>query len=169
MLTAISNRFFPPTTEYNPIPPAVAANYTREDFVEAVQNLFGTTSAFGDKASEAAEKIVQFYESQPGYTRNYYLNYFSQLFSDVTFNVPGLREARAKAASGHKVYFYLYTFLPANLQQPQIDGVPHATDLINFFGSTLGFTALPLEGDVAKVQKTMVDLFINFAKNGYVN
>ena len=159
--------FFDSQAQYYPVPGAQADNYTRENFAAAVHHLFGTTEAFGTKNFEAAEKIVAFYDTQKAnYHRNYYLHLFTQLISDTTFDVPSLREVREKVAAKNKVYFYLYNFLPENLKNAQFDGVPHTSELINFFGNVLGFKAMPLKGDVAKVQKTMIDLFINFVKIG---
>ena len=145
-----------------------AENYSRQDFVETVHFRLGTEAVFGDRAFEAADEIIHFYESQKAYdsSSHRYLQLYTQLISDITFNIPAIREAHMKAASGHKVYFYVYNFVPEKMKHKLIDGAAHASELINLFGAVFNLPELPLEGEIAKTQKTMVDLFVNFAKNG---
>ena len=134
--------------------------------VEVVELLLGTEKAFGRHSKEAGEKIVKFYESQTGYSRNLYLPLYSQLFSDLFFNIPQIREARKKTAAGYPVYFYLYNFVSDARKHEFLDGAAHASELHNFFGGFFGQPGLPLEGVVGRVQKTMMDLFISFVKTG---
>uniref|UniRef100_A0A914P5N3 Carboxylic ester hydrolase n=1 Tax=Panagrolaimus davidi TaxID=227884 RepID=A0A914P5N3_9BILA len=160
----VNGAFNDPETKLMPISPKKAANFTRENFAEIVYKILGTKERYGEKAKEAAEDIIKFYESQTeSYSRNHYIHFYAQLFSDISFNIPTIREAQLKAAAGQKVYFYVYNFVPR--KHDLFDGAGHASELSNFFGAIF-MPALPLEGNVAKVQKIMVDLFINFAKTG---
>jgi carboxylesterase type B len=169
VVAAVNNEFGNPEAKYVPIPATKATNFTREDFVETVRIIFGTKEAYDEKAEEAAEDIIKFYESQISfYQRNPYIHIYAQLFSDITFNIPAIREAQLKANAGQKVYFYVYSFTPDFSKHHIFDGAGHASELSNLFGALpiYNIPAHPLEGDVAKVQKTMTDLFINFAKTG---
>uniref|UniRef100_A0AC34FAY6 Carboxylic ester hydrolase n=1 Tax=Panagrolaimus sp. ES5 TaxID=591445 RepID=A0AC34FAY6_9BILA len=169
IIFAIKGGFTDPNGKLMPITPEKAANFTREDFVEIVYKILGTKEVYGTNADAAAEDILKYYESQKSaYSRNLYLHLYAQLFSDISFNIPTLREAQLKAAAGQKVYFYVYSFVPESAKHDLFDGAGHASELSNFFGSMKlnFFYEFPLEKDAAKVQKTMVDLFVNFARTG---
>uniref|UniRef100_A0AC34GFP3 Carboxylesterase type B domain-containing protein n=1 Tax=Panagrolaimus sp. ES5 TaxID=591445 RepID=A0AC34GFP3_9BILA len=162
---AIKSPFSDPAAEFLPISQEKAANFTREDFSALVHKILGTKEAYGVKAAAAAEDIIKYYESQSSsYSRNSYIHIYAQLFSDISFNIPTIRESQLKAAAGQKVYFYVYSFVPEAAKHKLFDGAGHASELSNFFGSFYNIPAFPLKGDIAKVQKTVVDLFINFAK-----
>uniref|UniRef100_A0A914XY06 Carboxylesterase type B domain-containing protein n=1 Tax=Panagrolaimus superbus TaxID=310955 RepID=A0A914XY06_9BILA len=150
-----------------PISPEKAANFTREDFFDIVYKLLGTKEVYGVKADAAAKDIIKYYETQiSAYKRNPYIHLYAQLFSDITFNIPTIREAQLKAAAGQKVFFYVYSFVPEVAKHQLFDGAGHAYELSNFFGLVFNMPAIPLKGDIAKVQKTIVNLFVNFAKTG---
>uniref|UniRef100_A0A914XVY9 Carboxylesterase type B domain-containing protein n=1 Tax=Panagrolaimus superbus TaxID=310955 RepID=A0A914XVY9_9BILA len=152
-----------------PITPEKAANFTREDFSEIVHKILATKEVYGANADAAAEDIIKYYETQKiGYQRNIYLHLYAQLFSDISFNIPTLREAQLKVAAGQNVHFYVYSFVPESAKHLLFDGAGHASELSSFFGpmNLNFFYGFPLEDDAAKVQKIMVDLFVNFAKTG---
>uniref|UniRef100_A0AC34F714 Carboxylic ester hydrolase n=1 Tax=Panagrolaimus sp. ES5 TaxID=591445 RepID=A0AC34F714_9BILA len=167
ILFAIIGLFNDPKTKLLPISKTVATNFSRGNFVEIVHKILGPE--YGNEANEAVEDIINFYEKTQisFYSRNIYLHLYVQLFSDISFNIPAIREAKLKAKAGQKVYFYLYSFVPDLLIHEFLDGAGHSSELSNFFGSSLlSPAALPLKGEVAKVQKITLDLFINFAKTG---
>uniref|UniRef100_A0AC35F7F8 Carboxylesterase type B domain-containing protein n=1 Tax=Panagrolaimus sp. PS1159 TaxID=55785 RepID=A0AC35F7F8_9BILA len=129
--------------------------------------ILGTKEVYGSNAHAAAEDIIKYYESKISiYERNPYLHLYAQLFGDIIINIPILREAQLKAAAGQKVFFYVYNFVPELAKHQFFDGAGHASELSNFFGSVYGMPDFPLEGDVGKVQKIIIDLFVNFAKSG---
>uniref|UniRef100_A0AC34GYF0 Carboxylic ester hydrolase n=1 Tax=Panagrolaimus sp. ES5 TaxID=591445 RepID=A0AC34GYF0_9BILA len=164
---AIKGPFIDSSAKYMSIEKTKAENFNREDFSEIVQNFLGTKEAYGIKAHDAAEDIITFYESQASkYQRNSYIQLYAQLLSDITFNIPEIREAQLKVATGQKVYFYFYNFVPENGKHHLFEGAGHGSELSNFFGSLYNAPIFPLKGDVAKVQKTIVNLFVNFAKIG---
>uniref|UniRef100_A0AC35F7B4 Carboxylic ester hydrolase n=1 Tax=Panagrolaimus sp. PS1159 TaxID=55785 RepID=A0AC35F7B4_9BILA len=166
---AIKGAFTDPNGKYMPITPEKASNFSREDFSEIVHKILGTKEAYGAKANDAAEDIIKFYETQKSaYQRNIYLHLYAQLFSDISFNIPTIREAKLKFSAGQNVYFYVYSFVPESSKHYLFDGAGHASELSNFFGPMRlnFFYTFPMEKDAEKVQKTMADLFVNFAKNG---
>uniref|UniRef100_A0AC35F2V7 Carboxylesterase type B domain-containing protein n=1 Tax=Panagrolaimus sp. PS1159 TaxID=55785 RepID=A0AC35F2V7_9BILA len=159
--------FSDPNAKDIPITPEKAATYSRQDFIEIVHKILGTKEVYGSNAHAAAEDIIKYYESKISiYQRNLYLHLYAQLFGDIIFNIPILREAQLKAAAGQKVFFYVYNFVPELAKHQFFDGAGHASELSNFFGSVYGMPDFPLEGDVGKVQETIIDLFVNFAKTG---
>uniref|UniRef100_A0A914R0N2 Carboxylesterase type B domain-containing protein n=1 Tax=Panagrolaimus davidi TaxID=227884 RepID=A0A914R0N2_9BILA len=165
---AIAGSFGNPAGKLVPVSTAKASNFTREDFVEIVHELVATKKAFGSSAQEAAEKIVEFYETQKNlYAKNFYLQLYSQLFSDLTFNIPQMREALQKAKAGSDVYFYVYDYLPEMLKNELLEGTAHGYEFINFNGGYPGFPEVDWKNSaVAGVQKTFIDMFVNFVKNG---
>uniref|UniRef100_A0AC35G3K8 Carboxylesterase type B domain-containing protein n=1 Tax=Panagrolaimus sp. PS1159 TaxID=55785 RepID=A0AC35G3K8_9BILA len=92
----------------------------------------------------------------------------TQLISDVNFNIPALREAKARATAGQKVYFYLYTYVNPKYKSKYFDAVAHADELPNLFDAPIGKQNIELEGEEGNVQKKFAELFVNFARNGYV-
>uniref|UniRef100_A0A914PUA6 Carboxylic ester hydrolase n=1 Tax=Panagrolaimus davidi TaxID=227884 RepID=A0A914PUA6_9BILA len=169
IIFAIKGTFTDPNGKYMPITPEKASNFSREDFSEIVHKILGTKEAYGAKANDAAEDIIKFYETQnSAYERNIYLHLYAQVFSDISFNIPAIREAKLKVAAGQNVYFYVYSFVPESSNHHLFDGAGHASELSNFFGPMRlnFFYTFPMKKDAEKVQKTMVDLLVNFAKNG---
>jgi carboxylesterase type B len=162
---ALKNPFTDPTAKHLPISHKKAANFGRQDFVEIVETFIANEKV-------ASDRIIEFYETQKqNYSKNEYLQIFCQLFSDLTFNIPAMREALQKAENGSEVYFFVYDFaseeLVAKLKMDMFEGAGHGADFSNIFGSFLGFPS-PDWNDpkVSKVQKIYADLFVNFAKNG---
>uniref|UniRef100_A0AC34FFT9 Carboxylesterase type B domain-containing protein n=1 Tax=Panagrolaimus sp. ES5 TaxID=591445 RepID=A0AC34FFT9_9BILA len=159
------------TAKFLPISAEKAENFTRKNFIEIVNALVATEKAYGAKANEAAEKIIHFYESQKFYSKNFYLQILAQLFSDLTFNIPAMREALQKAAAGHEIYFFVYDFSPEIIKSENelkiFEGAGHGFDYANIFGNPPDGPFIDWKDpDIAKVQKLYADLFINFAKTG---
>lgn len=151
-----------------PFPVAKAANYSREDLIAAVEHIL--TPAFGSKSAAATKKITEFYESQRKYySKNVYLQIYAQLFSDLLFNIPPMREATLKALSGHDVYFYVFDFVADEVKQEFFEHAGHAGEHIYVVGQMIGLPAPDwMNADVAKVQNIFANLFVNFAKTGFV-
>uniref|UniRef100_A0AC34FBK2 Carboxylesterase type B domain-containing protein n=1 Tax=Panagrolaimus sp. ES5 TaxID=591445 RepID=A0AC34FBK2_9BILA len=143
--------------KYLPLPLEKALHFRRPNFTEAVSALLGSEEHFGKDKEKVAKNIVEFYEKNMNYKRNFFLQTFVQIFSDIHFNVPAMREAKMKAASGHKVYFYRYSHIQPNWRSRLVDGARHGSELENFFSSTTSSL---------EVQQTTADLFVNFAFKG---
>ena len=150
------------SSKFFPLPYYKVKHFREPDFADSVKGILGTEDAYGTKHEEAAEKIVHFYENNKNYQRNFFLQTYVQLFSDIHFNVPALREAKMKSESGHEVYFYKYSFVPPGHSDPLIDGARHGTEMVNLYSAPKkGATEAEL-----KTQKTFLDLFISFVKYG---
>uniref|UniRef100_A0A914QLJ3 Carboxylesterase type B domain-containing protein n=1 Tax=Panagrolaimus davidi TaxID=227884 RepID=A0A914QLJ3_9BILA len=169
----LKSPYFDSTAKYLPISIKEAKNLSRDDFVRIVNALVATEKAYDQNANKAAEKIIEFYETQKFYNseKNFYLQILAQLFSDLTFNIPVMREALYKAAAGHEIYFFVYDFSPEIIKtfnkMEIFDGAGHGFDFANIFGVPKGGPPLDWsDPEIAKVQKFYIDLFVNFAKTG---
>jgi carboxylesterase type B len=143
--------------KYLPLPFEKALHFRRSNFTEAVSALLGTEEHFGKNKDKVTKRIVEYYERNQNYKRNFFLQTFVQIFSDIHFNVPAMREAKMKAAAGHKVFFYRYSHIQPNWKCKLVDGARHGSELENFFSSITSSL---------EVQQTTADLFVNFAVKG---
>uniref|UniRef100_A0A914P7L8 Carboxylic ester hydrolase n=1 Tax=Panagrolaimus davidi TaxID=227884 RepID=A0A914P7L8_9BILA len=143
--------------KYLPLPLEKELHFRRENFSAAISALLGTAEHFGKDKDKVTKKIVEFYEKNENYKRNFFLQTFVQIFSDIHFNVPAMREAKMKAAAGHKVFFYRYSHILPEWKNRLVDGARHGSEMENFFSPTTSSL---------EVQQTTVDLFVNFAVKG---
>ena len=74
--------------------------------------------------------------------------------SDLTFNVPAMREALDKKNAAQQVYFYLFDYSPR--RSWLVDGVGHATDIAALFSDV----------NFGNVGKDFPEMLANFVKNG---
>uniref|UniRef100_A0A914PKQ5 Carboxylesterase type B domain-containing protein n=1 Tax=Panagrolaimus davidi TaxID=227884 RepID=A0A914PKQ5_9BILA len=165
---ALVSPFSNPNAKYFPITPAKAAYFSAQDFTDIVNNVFATKEIFGNKHQKVADKIINFYKNQTHYNSswNFYLQIYAQLLSDIMFNIRLIREAKMRAEAGENVYYYVYNYVPESMNNDLYEGSGHSRELHNLFGQVFGLPIVPLIGEAATVQKTFVNLFINFAKTG---
>ncbi|KAH7698897.1 GES-1 protein, partial [Aphelenchoides avenae] len=91
------------------IPKAKQASYGADDFEEFVVERVATKECFGEKADEVTKQISDFYLNAADVEKKdnlFYLRRYTQLLSDILFNVPILRETETKAANGWPVFVY---------------------------------------------------------------
>lgn len=154
-----------PDTKYYPLALEKAANLNEDEFIETVKHLFSEDNAYGDRFPEAVEKIIEFYLNQRlNYTHNEYFQAFVQLISDVSFNIPAMREAVQKHKAGHQVYCFIYDF--PQVDNPLVDGASHCCDIIALFGAWIPQLDKPLEGEYERVVDGFAEVFTSFARNG---
>uniref|UniRef100_A0A914QMU2 Carboxylesterase type B domain-containing protein n=1 Tax=Panagrolaimus davidi TaxID=227884 RepID=A0A914QMU2_9BILA len=141
-------------------------NVDKTRFSDYVNQKLADKNIFGSSAEDYANSVINFYETNVKASNNRYLTMLTQLISDVNFNIPALREAKARAAAGQKVYFYLYTYVNPKYKSKYFDAVAHADELPNLFDAPVGKQNIELEGEEGNVQKKFAELFVNFARNG---
>ncbi|KAE9546937.1 hypothetical protein FO519_009852, partial [Halicephalobus sp. NKZ332] len=164
LMFAISSSDSDSIAQYYPLKFEKTQNFSKEDFVEAAKYLLSEDNAYGDRFPEAIEKILDFYFNQRlNYTHNEYLQAYVQLFSDLTFNIPSMREAIQKYRAGHQVYFYIYDF--TQTEHPLVDGASHVSDIIALFG-TWDPQSGKLEEEFERVANRFAETLVSFAKNG---
>ncbi|KAE9553470.1 hypothetical protein FO519_003299, partial [Halicephalobus sp. NKZ332] len=150
------------SSKFLPLPYYKIKNFRESDFVNAIQSILGTEDAYGEKHELASKKIIDFYGNNKNYRKNFFLQTYVQIFSDIHFNVPAIREAKQKSEHGHEVYIYKYSFVPEEYADPLVEGARHGAELANLYN-------MPRKEEseaTLKTQKTFIDLFVSFAKYG---
>uniref|UniRef100_A0AC34PXD2 Carboxylesterase type B domain-containing protein n=2 Tax=Panagrolaimus sp. JU765 TaxID=591449 RepID=A0AC34PXD2_9BILA len=143
---------------YVPVSNFDAKYYNQRRFESTVKFLLSENNEYGIHEKQAIQDVINFYFSQlKNYNHNHYFQIFVQFMSDLTFNIPAMREAFDKKNSGHQVYFYVFDYTPR--QSWLIDGVGHATDI----------AALFTDVNFGKVGQDFPDMIANFVKNGMPN
>uniref|UniRef100_A0A7E4W432 Carboxylic ester hydrolase n=1 Tax=Panagrellus redivivus TaxID=6233 RepID=A0A7E4W432_PANRE len=144
--------------KYLPIPRYKVYNYSRTDFAETIKYVLGTEDAFGTKAKEASEAIIDWYEFHENYKHDIFAQRYVQVFSDIQFNVPALREAVRKAKAGNQnIYVYENTYVSEPYGDKNIDGSNHGGDLnVLLYG---------LKKD-SQLTREFAELVVNFVKAG---
>jgi hypothetical protein len=91
----------------NYIPAAKRANYGRNDFEQFVREIVAPEKAFGEEEAKIVQKrIIDFYLSEKENSSAFFLNKYTEVFTDATFLIPSQLEARLKASEGWPVYLY---------------------------------------------------------------
>ncbi|KAE9549775.1 hypothetical protein FO519_007004 [Halicephalobus sp. NKZ332] len=165
IIFGIKNPIMKSEGKYLPLDPEVAANLDETSFKVNVNALFSQNNAYGKQKEKAIQKIIEFYlEHSSKYSHHKIFQTYIELFSDLHFNIPALREALIKTHFGHTVYFYLYDFAP--FPNPLVDGASHAADVMALFGGNFLMPNIPLQGDYGTTVEVFTDLLVNFAKTG---
>uniref|UniRef100_A0A7E4WA83 COesterase domain-containing protein n=1 Tax=Panagrellus redivivus TaxID=6233 RepID=A0A7E4WA83_PANRE len=145
-----------PRAKYLPIPHYKVDNYSRTDFADAIKYVLGTKDVFGNHAKEASEDIIDWYKIHGNYTHDIFAQRYVQVFSDIQFNVPTLREAVRKAKAGNQnIYVYKNNYVID--ADKNIDGSTHASDLNVLI---YGLKKNP------QLTREFAELVVNFVKTG---
>ncbi|KAE9547531.1 hypothetical protein FO519_009258 [Halicephalobus sp. NKZ332] len=163
----INSGFLSKTALYFPIQPENAPSFNKSDFEAGIKFILSENGAFGSKAPEAIQKIIDFYENQTRqYSRNQYLQSYIQLFSDLHFNVPLLREVREKTKHGkNNVYVYVNDYVALKFRNPFVDGSAHCMDVPYIFGNLFNTEDLT-DQTYVKTRDRMLEAFESFVKSG---
>ncbi len=89
--------------------------------------------------------------------------------TDKVWAEPARFTARAFVAKGAPAYLYLFSYVPASLQERMRYGASHASEIAYVFDNLMdrnGFRAAPKDKEVAKM---MNSYWVNFAKTGDPN
>ena len=87
---------------YYPVQSKNAPSFGRKEWEAGLKHVLSENGAYGSNAPKAIQKIMDFYENQTlQYSHNEYLQSYIQLFSDLHFNVPLLREVKDKNKKGN--------------------------------------------------------------------
>jgi hypothetical protein len=91
----------------NYIPIGKRANYGRNDFEQFVREIVAPEKAFGQEEAKIVQKrIIDFYLSENENSSAFFLNKYTEIFTDAMFLIPCQQEARLKATEGWPVYLY---------------------------------------------------------------
>ncbi|KAI1708092.1 carboxylesterase family domain-containing protein [Ditylenchus destructor] len=153
------------------VPQEKQANYNKEDFVRAVKDLVTTEERFGSKAAEVCDKVVDFYinynASEVEKNNIFYLRRYTQLISDIQFNVPIVREGFIKAACEWPVYLYNYAHLhKIDGSSTPFDAVPHFSDHVFIFRGENWYFPMKFDEKDEAVSDFMISSIASFIKTG---
>ncbi|KAH7701858.1 CRE-GES-1 protein [Aphelenchoides avenae] len=115
------------------IPPQDQPAYSEEQFRRFVQKVVATEKDFGSQAEEVHQKVLGFYlKTENGEKKDnaFFLKKYTQLCSDLMWNIPAMREAHLKVELGWPVYLYKHTYLHKHpfLFQTPYDVAYHSHD-----------------------------------------
>uniref|UniRef100_A0AC34RL56 Carboxylesterase type B domain-containing protein n=2 Tax=Panagrolaimus sp. JU765 TaxID=591449 RepID=A0AC34RL56_9BILA len=153
---------------YAPVQKDKQATFNQTNLEAAFKFLLSQNNAFQPNPETPIQEIIDFYLQQKPKFPNYPdLNAFVQLFSDVGYNVPVVREAKFKASHGRKIYVYMNDYeIPNNpIKSQYLVGNSHCAENTMIFGNTSGFEP-PIVGKYKQVMENFVQMWISFIKFG---
>ncbi|KAE9547820.1 hypothetical protein FO519_008965 [Halicephalobus sp. NKZ332] len=158
-----------PAEELYNLPDEEVQSYSRAKLVSFIKKNVATKERFGPRAQEAANEIISHYADLkvPARPDNlFYFERFTQLLSDLHFNLPAVREARLKAIAGYPVFFQVYSYEKGlEFTEYPIHGTPHGAELYPLFKTFVyaGFEEVPED---EKIRKTFVEFLASFIRTG---
>uniref|UniRef100_A0A7E4VR61 Carboxylic ester hydrolase n=1 Tax=Panagrellus redivivus TaxID=6233 RepID=A0A7E4VR61_PANRE len=143
--------------------------YSRDDLADFIRTNIAIRAGFGASAKSAAEEIISHYadcEAPKNPDNIFYFERFTQLLSDLQFNIPMVREARMKALAGYPVYFQKYSYQKSReVTEYPIDGSPHGAELAQLF-SAFFYASFEDTPDDPIVRNILVDRISAFVHRG---
>uniref|UniRef100_A0A914CR43 Carboxylesterase type B domain-containing protein n=1 Tax=Acrobeloides nanus TaxID=290746 RepID=A0A914CR43_9BILA len=146
------------------------SSYGEQNLTYFIKEIVAPENVFGKDTKEVQKALIEFYvnHNKPqNADYNFYLERYTQIFSDANFNIPGLWTAQQKMEAKWPVYLYLTEHynkgvLPKDLP---VKGAVHAAEYPYIFGlMVLGQHEFD-EADKV-VHKTLVEAIGSFAKTG---
>ncbi|KAH7711698.1 CRE-GES-1 protein [Aphelenchoides avenae] len=157
------------------IPPQDQPTYGEEQFRQFVENVVATEKDFGSQVEEVRQKVLGFYlKIQNGEKKDnvFYLKKYTQLCSDLMWNIPAMREAHVKVEHAWPVFLYKHTYLHKHqfLFQTPYDVAYHSHDhRFIFRGDNHMVRAVGWDltsEDDHDVANYLVNSLVNFVKTG---
>ncbi|KAE9548269.1 hypothetical protein FO519_008517 [Halicephalobus sp. NKZ332] len=147
-------------------------NFSEEKFVNFIKHLI-TEVAFPEKHKTVQKKVIDFYlNTNPPAKKDglFYFRKYTQLLSDVMFNMPIINEAKIKADNEWKVYLYLASYINKEIfpKQIPIKKPLHAYEYPYIFN----ITDIPFgkefkrNDDDLEFTRILIDTMVNFIKTG---
>ncbi|KAE9549262.1 hypothetical protein FO519_007527 [Halicephalobus sp. NKZ332] len=142
-----------------------ASFFGKSEFEVGIRFLLSENGAFGSESPRAIQKVIDFYENQTvQYSHDQFLQSYVQLFSDLHFNVPLLRETKAKGY-GNNVYIYVHDYVTLKNKNVFLDGSGHCMDVSYICGNFFGTEDLS-DPTYVKIKDQVLEIIENFVKNG---
>lgn len=161
----LKSHLYCPSAKVFPVDPEDAAVFDEFQLRTRTKALLSQWNPYGDQQDVALNRIADFYIDQRlNYKDNQYFQAYTQLITDILFNIPAMREAVEKAETGSDVFFYIYDY--DKLPNLFCEGAGHGSDLVPLFGKSSFFPDIPLEGDFKIVVSTFTDILVSFARDG---
>uniref|UniRef100_A0A915CLW7 Carboxylesterase type B domain-containing protein n=1 Tax=Ditylenchus dipsaci TaxID=166011 RepID=A0A915CLW7_9BILA len=95
--------------------------YGKADFTNFVRNVVANEAHFGAKATKVQTEILDHYlVNKTANDSNFYLQKYTQLLSDIQFNIPIIWESRIKAQFQWPLFLYLNTYFNEKVFPEQV-------------------------------------------------
>jgi hypothetical protein len=151
------------------IPRNKFSTFGRKDLEHFIQLAVAPVAELKGQAKEVQKRIADFYASHnapSSKNSSFYLQRYTQLCSDLHFNVPILLEAQYKANRDWPIYLYEYVYFNKALfdEDFPVKATYHGVD--QSYLITTGSFPFKFNDDDRLVEKTLVDILQSFVKNG---
>ncbi|KAH7709565.1 CRE-GES-1 protein [Aphelenchoides avenae] len=152
------------------IPKAKQASYGAADFEKFVVERVATKECFGEKADEVAKLITAYYMNAADSEKKenlFFLRRYTQLLSDILFNVPILRETETKAANGWPVFVYEMVHLhKTEFMASPFDAATHGHDQGFIYRGRNWYFPMNFTEEDEKVSDFLIESIAAFVKTG---
>ncbi|KAL3101844.1 hypothetical protein niasHS_003253 [Heterodera schachtii] len=152
------------------VPWSETDNYGPEQFESFLLGQIATTDRFGSRAHAVGREIFNFYTKSSaalGYSTNaFYLRQYTQLISDLAFNLPIITELQHKSSRGWPIHFYVHGHVNEQSfpREVPIHESFHGNDLMSLFNSSL--RQFPFNEQDKQIEQFMAEAFRRFVKSG---
>uniref|UniRef100_A0AC34R3V5 Carboxylic ester hydrolase n=1 Tax=Panagrolaimus sp. JU765 TaxID=591449 RepID=A0AC34R3V5_9BILA len=158
-----------PADEIYNLPEDEVQTYSRQKMIQFIRRNVATKERFGARSEEAINDIVTHYADNdaPEEPDNlFYFERFTQMLSDLHFNLPAVREARLKSIAGYPVFFQMYSYeKPLEVTEYPIHGTPHGAEIDPLF-KTFVYAGFGEDENDEKIRKTFVGFLASFVQTG---
>ncbi|CAD6192418.1 unnamed protein product [Caenorhabditis auriculariae] len=131
---------------------------------------------FGEKQDLAARKIADHYLSRGrpidiySQGNGFFIDRYTEIMSDITFNVPVLREIEKKHEVGTPIWAYMFDYYNDALFNEQVPeaakGSPHANEYHYLFEIPMIGQIDVNVGEDRQVRDNFIEMVVSFAKDG---
>uniref|UniRef100_A0A914HY51 Carboxylic ester hydrolase n=1 Tax=Globodera rostochiensis TaxID=31243 RepID=A0A914HY51_GLORO len=145
-------------------------NYGSEQFEDFLLGQIATARRFGPRASALGREIFDFYarsSASLGYSTNaFFIRQYTELLSDLIFNLPIVTEIQHKLSRGWPMHFYVHGHVneQAFPKEVPIHESFHGNDLNYVFNGSL--RQFSFSAQDKQIEDFMVEAFRNFIKKG---
>lgn len=134
---------------------------TRDDYLDSLNYVFGTTNSFGLDAI-----AFQYTDWLDPYNPVKLRESVDFAAGDYFFTCSTYDMAKAYSAAGNDVYYYRFMDLPSASPWPEWMGILHGDEIMYAFGYPLNPTTNYSDAEIV-LSKKMMRYWANFAKTGY--
>ncbi|KAL3071723.1 hypothetical protein niasHT_035624 [Heterodera trifolii] len=152
------------------VPWSETDNYGPEQFEGFLLGQIATTDRLGSRAHAVGREIFNFYTKSSAalaYSTNaFYLRQYTQLISDLAFNLPIITELQHKSSRGWPIHFYIHGHVNEQSfpREVPIHESFHGNDLMSIFNGSL--RQFPFNEQDKQIEQFMAEAFRRFVKSG---
>uniref|UniRef100_A0A915BM32 Carboxylic ester hydrolase n=2 Tax=Parascaris univalens TaxID=6257 RepID=A0A915BM32_PARUN len=144
--------------------------YGDNNLIDFIRDVIAPEDIFGHQTAEVRDELTKHYVKRDEPTDKdyrFYLDRYTELVSDIAFNIPCIRMKDAKVASGWPVWFYFndHYNIGAFKEDAPVKGATHLHEYPYMFGIS-PFYDFVFNDDEMKLQRAILETFTHFAKYG---